>query len=81
METTTPLLASPGTITSAMIQFDGPDSATGRTYFQVCSNPCPDHIGVYVDRFIRLATAWIFAQRRVRIDWRRYFAGSRCATR
>ena len=56
-------------LTSSLVQFDGPASATGRTYFQVYSNAGPDHIGVYVDRFVRLAGGWYFRHRQVRIDW------------
>jgi hypothetical protein len=56
-------------LTSSLIEFERADRATGRTYFQVCSNAGLDHIGVYADRFVRLGAGWHIAHRQVRIDW------------
>ncbi|AXE66253.1 hypothetical protein BBF93_04955 [Hyphomonas sp. CACIAM 19H1] len=56
-------------LTSSLIEFETDETATGRTYFQVCSDAGLDHIGVYADRFVRLDDGWRIARRHVRIDW------------
>lgn len=56
-------------LTTSLIDITGPDSADGRTYFNVMTDIGPDHSGVYTDRFRRIGAAWFFAHRRVRIDW------------
>ncbi|PKP82766.1 MAG: nuclear transport factor 2 family protein [Alphaproteobacteria bacterium HGW-Alphaproteobacteria-18] len=56
-------------LTSSLIEFEATGKATGRTYFQVCSNAGLDHIGVYADRFVHLVDGWRIAHRQVRIDW------------
>lgn len=55
-----------GTSTIAMT---GPDTASGRTYFQVITEIGLDHSGVYTDRFRREDNAWKIAHRRVSIDY------------
>jgi hypothetical protein len=57
-------------LTTCHVTFDGPDEATGRTYWINYSENGPDHSGVYADRFRRIGGAWQIAAREVRLDWR-----------
>jgi hypothetical protein len=56
-------------LATCLIDLTGPDSAEGRTYFNVITDIGPDHSGVYADRFRRVGDAWLIAHRRVRVDW------------
>lgn len=56
-------------LSTAEVEFDGPDQARGRVYFQVFTEIGADHMGVYVDRYARQDGAWRIAERTVRIDW------------
>jgi len=57
-------------LTTCLIEVDGPDSARARTYFVVFTDIGPDHCGVYLDDFVRQGDRWLFAHRRIRLDWR-----------
>jgi uncharacterized protein (TIGR02246 family) len=46
----------------------GPESATGRCYYQVLTEAGLDHWGVYVDRYDCAEDRWLFQERRVRVD-------------
>jgi len=57
-------------ITSSLVTFDGPDEATGRSYWINFSEKGPDHSGLYADRYRRIDGAWKIVFREVRIDWK-----------
>lgn len=44
------------------------EHATGRVYFQVLTDAGLDHWGRYVDRYVRLAGRWRFAERVVTVE-------------
>ena len=56
-------------LTTSDVRLTGPDSAAGRTYFQVYTDIGLDHLGFYDDGLVKEDGAWRFARRRVRIDW------------
>lgn len=56
-------------LTTRQVVFDGPMEAHGRLYFLVVTDLGPDHMGVYVDRYVKREGAWKIAHRQVRIDW------------
>lgn len=55
-------------VSSTTIKLDG-DTATARSYFVVYTNAGPDHAGVYNDRLKCVNGEWLFAYRKVLIDW------------
>lgn len=55
-------------ITNPLIAIDR-ETAIARSYFAVHSNNGLDHSGTYDDRLVRTSDGWLFAHRRVRIDW------------
>lgn len=57
-------------LATSHIEFTGPDTAEGRTYFAVYTPIGPDHAGVYTDRFRRTGDRWLIAHRKVRTEWR-----------
>lgn len=57
-------------LTTCRIELTGPDSATARTYFVVFTDIGPDHAGTYSDRLVRQGEDWLFAHRRIALDWR-----------
>lgn len=57
-------------LTSSLITFDGPNDATGRTYWINFSEKGPDHSGLYADRYRRIYGRWKVVRREVRIDWK-----------
>lgn len=57
-------------LTTCQIELTGPDSAIARTYFVVFTDIGPDHAGTYSDAFIRQGARWLFALRRIALDWR-----------
>lgn len=57
-------------ITTCNIELTGKDTATARTYFLVITDIGPDHAGVYADRLVRRGDRWLFAHRRITLDWR-----------
>jgi hypothetical protein len=56
-------------LTSSLIELGGDDAASGRSYFLVTTDSGLDHTGVYTDRLVRDAGVWLFAQRKVRLNW------------
>jgi hypothetical protein len=57
-------------LTTSHIEFTGPDTAEGRTYFAVYTPIGQDHAGVYTDRFRKVGDHWLIAHRKVRTEWR-----------
>jgi hypothetical protein len=57
-------------LTTCRIDLSGPDSAAARTYFVVFTDIGPDHAGTYSDRLVRQDDDWLFAHRRIALDWR-----------
>ncbi len=55
-------------ITNPLIAVSG-DTAKARSYFTVHADAGPDHSGTYDDRLVRSPAGWLFAHRRVRVDW------------
>jgi ketosteroid isomerase-like protein len=56
-------------LTSCYITFDGPDEASGRTYWINFSEFGPDHSGLYADKFRRIEGRWKIVNRDARRDW------------
>jgi hypothetical protein len=56
-------------VTSSEIAFQSHAEATARSYFFVVTDVGPDHAGVYVDRLREIGGEWLFAERKVRLDW------------
>jgi hypothetical protein len=57
-------------LTSSLITFNGPDEASGRTYWINFSEKGPDHSGLYADTYRRLGGRWFIVHREVRLDWK-----------
>ena len=57
-------------LTTSRIEFDGPDTARAWTYFFVITRAGVDHMGRYIDRFVRSGSSWLIAHRRVKVEWR-----------
>jgi hypothetical protein len=57
-------------LTTCLIELSGPDRATARTYFVVLTDIGPDHAGTYTDTLVRRGEDWLFAHRRIALDWR-----------
>lgn len=55
---------------TCQIELTGPDTAKARTYFIVFTDIGPDHSGVYTDELVKVADEWLFAHRKIRLDWR-----------
>jgi len=55
-------------VTSHRIDVTARDAAIGACYFLVMSAQGPDHWGRYRDRYVVRDGAWLFAERRVRVD-------------
>lgn len=56
-------------ISTSTITMHGPESASGRSYFQVITENGLDHSGVYTDQFRRESCDWKIAHRIVSIDY------------
>lgn len=56
-------------LTTCLITLDGPDSATGRTYWINYTEAGADHSGLYADTFERRDGEWRLVTRDVRRDW------------
>jgi hypothetical protein len=56
-------------LTSCYITFEGPDEASGRTYWINFTEIGPDHSGLYADKYRRLDGRWRIVLRDVRLDW------------
>ena len=57
-------------LTTCYITFDGPDDATGRTYWINFSEAGADHSGLYADKYKRIDGRWRIVFREVRLDWK-----------
>jgi hypothetical protein len=57
-------------LTTCRIELTGPETAKARTYFVVFTDIGPDHCGVYTDELVRRGDRWLFAHRKIRLDWR-----------
>jgi hypothetical protein len=57
-------------LTTCHSELTGADTAQARTYFLAMTRIGPDHAGVYADRLVRRGTDWLFAERRITLDWR-----------
>lgn len=57
-------------LTTCRIDLTGPDEANARTYFVVFTDIGPDHAGTYADTLVRAGEEWLFAHRRITLDWR-----------
>lgn len=57
-------------LTTSEIELTGPDTARARTYFVVFTDIGPDHAGLYSDDLVRSGDEWLFAHRRITLDWR-----------
>jgi hypothetical protein len=56
-------------LTTSLLELTGPETASGRSYFMVFTDVGPDHAGVYVDQLRKTEVGWLFAHRKVMIDW------------
>jgi hypothetical protein len=56
-------------LTSSLVEFDGPDSATARSYWINYTEHGPDHSGLYADKIRRIDGRWRIVHRDVRLDW------------
>jgi hypothetical protein len=57
-------------MSTSKIDFTGPTTAQGRTYWVAYTDIGPDHAGYYIDTFRKAGDRWLIAHRRVRMDWR-----------
>lgn len=57
-------------ITTCRVELTGPESAKARTYAFVVTDIGPDHAVNYTDDFVRRDGRWLFAHRRIVLDWR-----------
>lgn len=57
-------------LATSLIEFTGPETAKGRTYWTAYTDIGPDHGGYYLDDFRYCGDEWLIAHRRVRLDWR-----------
>lgn len=56
-------------LTTSHVTMDGPDAATGSSYFLVMSPVGVDHCGRYADRYVRVGAEWLIASRRATVSW------------
>lgn len=56
---------------AAMIEMQGPNSATGLHYITVISELGFDHAGTYNDEYRKIGDRWLLAQRSARMEWAR----------
>lgn len=57
-------------LTTSLIELTGPETARARTYFIVFTEIGQDHMGSYNDEFAQVGERWLFAHRRILVDWR-----------
>jgi hypothetical protein len=57
-------------LSTSLIEFPDPDTATARTYWTAYTDIGPDHCGYYLDLFRKAEDRWLIAHRRIRLDWR-----------
>ena len=51
------------------VEFDGDAAARATTYFTAYTEIGADHVGRYQDRLHRVGDDWLFAHRRVVVEW------------
>jgi hypothetical protein len=56
-------------LTTSRVEFVSGGEANAWTYFQVVTPVGLDHVGVYVDRFVKAGERWLLTHRRVKVDW------------
>lgn len=56
-------------LTSSLVEFTGPDTATARSYWINFTEHGPDHSGLYADEIRRIDGRWQIVYRDVRLDW------------
>ncbi len=56
-------------LTTSHVEFVSEDEAKGWSYFLVISPIGLDHAGRYIDTYVNDNDRWLFASRRVSIDW------------
>ncbi|KHK88992.1 nuclear transport factor 2 family protein [Novosphingobium malaysiense] len=56
-------------ISTSQIEFTGPETASGRTYFNVYTNVGLDHCGFYSDTLRKTGERWLLIERKARLDW------------
>jgi hypothetical protein len=54
---------------TSQVEFTSKTQANAWTYFMVVSNFGPDHTGVYIDTVNKHGERWLFARRRVKLEW------------
>jgi len=57
-------------LTTSLITLTGTDTAKARTYFIVMTEIGQDHCGTYDDELIYREGQWLFAHRKIALDWR-----------
>lgn len=57
-------------LTTMHVQPTGPETARARTYFLVFTDIGPDHSGMYDDELVKRHGRWVFAHRRITLNWR-----------
>lgn len=58
-------------LTTTMIEFTGPDTASVVTYIIVVTELGFDHAGRYDDEFVRSGDRWLIMRRRATMEWSR----------
>jgi hypothetical protein len=56
-------------LTTSHVEFVNDNEAKGWSYFLVISPIGLDHAGRYIDTYVRTGDDWLFATRRVSLDW------------
>lgn len=57
-------------LTSCHIELTSSDTAKALTYFIVMTDIGPDHSGTYTDKLVLQGDRWLFAHRKIALDWR-----------
>ena len=57
-------------LTTCRIELTGPATAKALSYFVVYTDIGPDHSGCYTDELVKRGDRWLFAHRKIRLDWR-----------
>ena len=56
-------------LTTSRVDFEGPDTARGATYFISMTRYGQDHSGRYLDQFRRVGSRWLLADRQIVVEW------------
>jgi SnoaL-like domain len=57
-------------LTTCRIELTSQNTANAKTYFIVITDIGLDHAGTYTDKLVRQGNRWLFAHRRVDLNWR-----------